>query len=106
LSHGDYVFVNSNEQLAKYLKEGYEFVREVSPESSKENIDDETWIMPNGRTLSNGEKVYAVVKEDDSIEMRGNPNQLNGIEEELLELGVSLDKIDSGPRYLLRKKKP
>ncbi|MFC1804116.1 hypothetical protein ACFL0D_09175 [Thermoproteota archaeon] len=105
LSHGDYVFVNSNEQLAKYLKEGYEFVREVSSESSEESIDDETWIMPNGRTLSDGEKVYAVVKEDGSIEMRGNPNQLNSIEEELLELGVSLDKIDSGPRYLLRKKK-
>ena len=105
LSHGDYVFVNSGAQLAKYLNDGYEWVREVSPEASKDSIEDETWVMPDGRTLSNGEKVYTHVNSDGSIEMRGTPDKLNGIEEELVELGISLDKIDSGPRYLLRKKR-
>ncbi len=61
--------------------------------------------MPNGRVLGNGEKVYAHVNEDGSVELRGNPYQLNGVEEELVELGLSLDKVDSGPRYLLRKKR-
>ena len=38
LSHRDYIFVNSDAQLAKYLKDGYEFVQEVLPESNKEDI--------------------------------------------------------------------
>lgn len=104
LSHGDYVIVSSDEQLRMYLDDGYEWRGEIPSKSPKAHVDDEKWVMPDGTILSNGEKVYAHINEDGVVEMRGNPSTLNGIEEELVQLGISLNKVESGPRYLLKKK--
>ena len=105
LSHGDYVIVSSAEKVAEYLQSGWEWRGAISPESPKADVDDEKWELPEGVTLSNGDKFYAFVKEDGTVEMRGNPSTLNGIEEELLQQGIQMSKIEPGPRYLLKKKK-
>jgi hypothetical protein len=105
LSHGDYVIVNSDAHLAKYLKDGYEWVSELTREFMKTSVEDEEWVTPNGTILSDGQKVYAHINDDGTIEMRGSPSTLNGVEEELVRFGVSIDTTDPGPRYLLRKKR-
>ncbi len=57
--------------------------------------------MPDGKTMGKGEKVYAVIGNDGSVEMRGAPSE---VEQSLVKMGVNLKKVDSGKRYLLRKK--
>lgn len=54
--------------------------------------------------MGEGDKVYASINQNGGIEVRGTPNELNDIEEELVKLGVTLVKAEPGKRYLLRKK--
>ncbi len=97
------VMVTGETQLEEYLKQGYEVEAELPPESSKQSVSDEIWETPSGDVLGEGEKVYASINQN-GIELRGNPNQLKDIEEELVKLGVTLDKMESEKRYLLHKK--
>ena len=103
IGYGDYLIVNES-HLAEYLKQGYEWVRELGTEKRKETVSDEIWKMPNGETISRGEKIYAEINQNGTIEIRGSPSTLNEIEDELAQLGVRLEKIEQGKRYLLKKK--
>jgi integrase len=99
------IIVTGEAKLDEYENLGYELEEELSPESPNRSIIDEEWELPDGHVLGKGDKVYASINQNGTVEMRGNPNLLNDVEKELVEMGISLDKIGSGPRYLLRKKK-
>jgi hypothetical protein len=97
------VVVTGGVQLEEYLNQGYEVEAELPPESPKQSISDEEWETSSGDILGKGEKVYASIKKG-VIEMRGNPNQLDDIEAEMVKLGVCLDKVVQERRFLLRKR--
>jgi len=97
------VVVTGKVQLEEYMDLGYVIEEELSPESPKSGVVDEVWESPSGRIMGEGDKYFALIKNDDSVEMRGSPDTLNDIERKLVKHGVHVDKVEPGRRYLLRK---
>ena len=98
------VVVTGEVQLEEYLNLGYVVEEELSPESPKSGVVDEIWELPDGRIMGEGDKFFALLKNDESVEMRGASDTLNDVERELVKYGVNVDEVERGKRYLLKKK--
>jgi hypothetical protein len=99
---GEFVVVNGIDNLQLYERKGWSLVEELSAESSKDNLDDELWMMPDGTKINASNKVYALIDDVRDIEMRGHSEVLDSIEDELHKTGVST-KHRKIRRFLLKK---
>lgn len=98
-----YLVVNGDKRLLEYVKNGYTLVRKLEAETPKDSVDDEKWVLPSGEVLDGEKNIVAIIKENGSVEFRGNPKILDEIISSLPALGVSVEPHSPEPRYLLKK---
>ena len=99
----DEVIVEGSDQLTKHLEEGYSLAVEIDAEEPKTSVSDETWIIGDEKLEAGIEKVYALLKNNGDLELRGPPDLLNGIIYSLKSHDVESEEKEPAKRYKLKK---
>jgi len=99
----DEIIVEGNGMLSQHLSNGFSFVEELSLEGPKNTVLDEVWTLSNGDTIGEGEKIFASIHKNGTVDLRGCPQDLDELVKNLAELGIEITEKKLPRRFKLRQ---
>jgi len=100
---GKLIVVTGNKNLEKYLEQGWTYLRKLEPKPAKEYVGEQILVTPDGKVYAGENKIVAVMGEDGTFEIWGNPDELDELFVKLEKYGVEVQSIEKKTRFLLKK---